>query len=105
MSAIVVQVSAKDKKQAKQITKCLLDQKLAACVQLLPVESMYTWEGKHESAKEVLLLIKTSTLCFKKLVLAVKSQHSYKTPEIIALPIIAGDKDYLKWIKSSTIRN
>ncbi len=100
---IVVLVTAKDHKEAKNISDKLIQDKLAACVNIIEgVRSLFWWEGKVDQANEVLLVIKTQKVLFKKLEKAVKSAHSYTVPEIIALPIVAGNQDYLKWIKDST---
>ena len=102
MTYIVVLVTAKDKKEATKIAKGLLEAKLIACANIIDgVQSLFWWQGKIDSSKEVLLVLKTKKTLFKKLSEKVKSLHSYQTPEIIALPIINGSEDYLKWIDSS----
>lgn len=99
---IVVLVTAKDKKEAMKIAKGLLEAKLIACANIVGgVESLFWWQGKIDSSKEVLLVLKTKNILFKKVITTVKSLHSYQTPEIIALPIVAGSEDYLAWINSS----
>ena len=96
---IVVLITAKDKVEAKKIALGLLKGKLVACVNIMEgVESLFRWQGKIDSAQESLMVIKTKQKLFKKVVAKVKLLHSYQTPEIIALPIIAGSWDYLKWI-------
>jgi len=101
---IIVLVTAKDKKEAIKITNGLLEAKLIACANIIDgVQSFFWWQGKIDSSKEVLLLLKTKKILFKKLLVKVKSLHSYQTPEIIALPIIDGSKDYLNWINSSCV--
>ena len=76
-------------------------QRLAACVNILPgaVTSIYRWKGKVESARERLLLIKTSRKRLAKLQAAVERLHSYDVPEFIALPIAAGSRAYLAWLE------
>ncbi len=102
MSAIVVFITAKNKAEAKKIAQAVLHKKLAACVNIVDgIESLFWWEGKIDSAREVLLICKTENALFKKLEVAVKAVHSYQNPEIIALPIVAGSQAYLKWIKNS----
>ena len=99
---IVVLVTAKDVSQARRIAQKLIRDKLAACVNILPgVESLFWWEGKVDRAKEVLLLIKTRRSVFKKVTKVVKACHTYSVPEVIALPITAGNPDYLAWIDAS----
>lgn len=100
---IVVFITASSKEEARKIAQGLLEEKLAACVNIiLGIESHFWWQGKIDSAKEALLVIKTKKGLFNKLAKKVKSLHSYSVPEIISLPIISGNKDYLKWINDST---
>ena len=101
-NAIVVYVTAGSKAQAQDISRQLLEDKLAACVGTIGVESVFQWKGKIENAKEILLIIKTKKSLFRKLEKKVKSLHRYEVPEIIALPIISGHKPYLKWINDTT---
>ena len=100
---IVVLVTASSKEEANKIAQGLLQDKLAACVNILAgLESRFWWQGKIDSAQEVLLVIKTRKTLFNKLAKKVKSLHSYTVPEIIALPIISGNKTYLDWINDCT---
>ena len=90
------------KKNAKQIAAHLMSRKVAACVNIVfSVKSFFWWEGEVDSANESLLVIKTQMKLFDKLKKAIKSKHPYTVPEIIALPIIAGSKEYLDWIDDS----
>jgi len=99
---IVVVVTAKDNKEATKIAQGLLEAKLIACANIISgVQSLFRWQGKIDSSKEVLLILKTKKSLFKKVAARVRSLHSYQTPEIIALPIVNGTKDYLGWISSS----
>jgi periplasmic divalent cation tolerance protein len=100
---IVVLVTCGAAKEARKIARALVEQRLAACVNILqsPVQSIYRWKSKVESAREVLLLIKTTRRRFAALQRAIRTLHSYDTPEIIALPIAAGSRDYLAWISDS----
>lgn len=99
---IIVLVTAKDKKQAKSIAQALLQDKLVACVNVMDaIESMYWWQGKIESSKECLMILKTTQSLFSKVEKIVKEKHSYDTPEIIALDITNGSKSYLNWIDQS----
>src|SRR3989339_60423 len=100
---IVVFITAGSKEEAQKIARGLLEEKLAACVNIIDgVESHFWWQGKIDSAKEALLVIKTKKELFNKLAKKVKSLHSYSVPEIIALPIVTGNKGYLNWINDST---
>lgn len=99
---IVVLITVPNVAQAKKITNFLLKKKLVACVNIInKAESFFWWQGKIDKAKELLLIIKTKKNLLNKLIKAVKSKHAYSVPEIIALPIISGNKDYLDWIDES----
>lgn len=96
-------VTTSNKKEANRIAKSLIAKKLAACVNIIDkIESIFWWQGKTDKAREALLIIKTKRKLINKLIKKVKELHSYDVPEIIALPIIAGNKAYLDWIHEST---
>ncbi|HEX4026950.1 MAG TPA: divalent-cation tolerance protein CutA [Rhizomicrobium sp.] len=88
--------------EAARIAKLLIDEKLAACVQLLPIESFYSWQGKIQNEAELLLLVKTRRALFEKAIARIKEVHSYTLPEIVALPFAAGFAGYLNWIDEVT---
>lgn len=94
----VVLVTAASQAEAEAIAKALLTEKLAACVNITPVHSFYTWQGKQQSDREWQLIIKTNLNIFSQLAAKIKELHSYEVPEIIALPIIAGTQSYLNWL-------
>jgi periplasmic divalent cation tolerance protein len=99
---IVVLITAPSAQKANEIARFLLSKKLAACINIIPrVDSLFWWQGKIDKAKEVLIVAKTQKKLFAKLVKMVKSKHPYEVPEIIALPIISGNKEYLRWIDES----
>ncbi len=99
---IVIFVTVSNKKEAQKIATGLVKNKLAACVNIVEkLESLFFWEAKIQKAKESLLIIKSTRAKFPRIVKLIKSLHSYKVPEIIALPVIAGDKPYLRWIDAS----
>ncbi|MBI5574128.1 MAG: divalent-cation tolerance protein CutA [Elusimicrobia bacterium] len=99
----VVFVTAANIEEARKIADGVVKEKLAACVNIAgKIESVYWWQGKIEKSAEVLLIMKTKISLSKKLIKKVKSVHSYVVPEIIFLPIIAGNPDYLKWIEKET---
>jgi periplasmic divalent cation tolerance protein len=100
---LVVLVTCRTAKDAERIARALVEARLAACGNILqsPVRSVYRWKNKVESAKEFLLLIKTSRRRFAKLQTAIIKLHSYEVPEIIALPVAAGSPAYLAWVTES----
>ncbi len=100
---IVVLVTCGSAKEARKIARAVVEQRLAACANIVtsPVHSIYRWRGKVESAKEFLLIIKSTQSRFAKLEAAIKRLHSYDVPEIIALPIVRGAATYLNWISDS----
>jgi periplasmic divalent cation tolerance protein len=101
-SAVVVLTTAPSLAEARLIASALLNQKLAACVSVSSaIESHYVWKGKKEKQREYLLLIKTRRPLFLKAAQAIRKVHSYECPEIIALPVSAGSKPYLEWLKNS----
>lgn len=96
---VVVFVTAGSQEEAQSIAGTLLERRKAACVNIVPrVDSHFRWEGKLETGEEVLLIIKTRASLVDELVDLVKSIHSYDVPEVIALPIIGGNQDYLEWV-------
>jgi periplasmic divalent cation tolerance protein len=94
----VVLVTASSQEEAQKIARSLVVWKLAACVTLLPVQSIYTWEGELHADSEFQLIAKTDLSKFSELEAAITNLHSYAVPEIIVLPIVAGSESYLKWI-------
>jgi periplasmic divalent cation tolerance protein len=97
----VLFVTVPSGKEAKILAESLVKEKVAACVTLLGgARSHYRWKGKAEWASEFLLMIKTGRRQVPSLIRRVKALHSYTVPEIIALPIVAGNRDYLKWMES-----
>jgi len=99
---IVVFVTAGNSDEAAAIARSLVEKRLAACVNVLPgVASWYWWEEKVTEDREVLLMIKTSRDRFDDLEKEVLRQHSYAVPEVIALPVVEGSKNYLNWIEES----
>jgi periplasmic divalent cation tolerance protein len=102
-SYIQVTTTTETKEEAQKIALYLVEQKLAACVQVSgPITSTYRWKGKVETAEEWLCLIKTQEGLYQELERAIVNLHSYETPEIIAVPIIKGSKEYLSWLEDET---
>jgi len=98
---IVIFITTETEEEAHSITEQLLNQRKAACVNIVPrVDSNFWWQGKLDSAQESLLIVKTRASLLPEIVDLVKGIHSYEVPEIIALPIIGGNEDYLKWVDS-----
>lgn len=99
---IVVFVTVGNSKDAASLAKSLVEKRLVACVNLLPgVVSWYWWEGKVTEDQEVLLMMKTSRDKFAAVEKEVLRLHSYAVPEVIALQIVEGSKNYLNWIEES----
>lgn len=103
MEYIQIFTTFEKKNQAKKIAEILLKEKIAGCIQIIgPVESIYTWRGKIEKQTEWLCFIKTRKNFFKKIEKIIKENHTYETPEIIAVPLNILSKEYLNWLKSET---
>ena len=94
----VVLVTAGSRAEAEAIATSLVQSQLAACVSLLPIHSIYTWQGELHQEQEWQLLIKTDLAQFDTLEAKIRELHSYEVPEIIALPIVSGSQPYLQWI-------
>ena len=102
-SYIVVFITTSSYEEARKIADALVVQKKAACVNIVPkVNSLFRWKGKIEDVEESLMVVKTRAELFPDIVSTVKSIHSYEVPEIIALPIVEGNPDYLSWLKEET---
>ena len=98
-----ISTTTETKEEAEKISQKILEKRLAACVQIIgPIESSYWWKNKIEQSKEWLCLIKTHEKFFDEIEKLISSIHSYETPEIIATPIIDGNKEYLDWIDGLT---
>jgi periplasmic divalent cation tolerance protein len=99
----VVFVTVPDEETAIKIAKDIVQSGLAACVNIVKeTRSIYMWEGKLEDAVESILIIKTSSSAFKKLKDRIKTVHPYSVPEIIAVDVIDGNIDYIKWVLEET---
>ena len=101
----IVLVTVASLAQGETIAQVLLAEKLAACVNLLPVDSWYWWENKINRDREYQLLIKTKLSLFSQVREQIKTLHNYEVPEIIAIPIVAGSQSYLNWLDDNTIRH
>mgnify|MGYP000846363324 CR=1 FL=1 len=99
---IQVTTTTATREDAERIAHSLVETRLAACVQIVgPIESVYRWKGKVETADEWLCLIKSREGHYGAIEQAIRSLHPYETPEIIAMPLTAGSRDYLDWLGDS----
>jgi len=99
---MVVLITAGSEEEAHKIAELLVNEKKAAYVNIVPeVDSLFRWKGKIDSAHESLLLVKTRASLLSEIISLVKQIHSYEVPEIIALPIVGGSEEYLKWLDSA----
>ena len=99
---VIVFTTVASEEQATAIAKSLLNDKLAACVNIFPVQSLYTWQGKIDIDREWQLIIKTRQQLFSELSTKIRSLHEYEVPEIILTPIVDGSPSYLQWLADNT---
>ena len=100
---VVVFVTTSSEEEAEKIASLLLEKRKAACVSVIPrVNSRFWWQGKLDSAQESLRIIKTRAALVPQITDIVKKAHSYAVPEIVALPIVAGNQNYLDWVDQET---
>jgi periplasmic divalent cation tolerance protein len=98
----VVLVTAPDLKTARRLARTALGARLAACANLVPgLESHYWWQGKIDTSREVLVVLKTRAALVKRLEGLICAEHPYDTPEFVVLPIVAGSRRYLDWLAAS----
>lgn len=99
----LIYITAKDKEEAKKIGKELVESRLAACVNIIDnMNSIYWWKGKVCENCEAILIAKTKESLVAELIKKVKSMHSYECPCVVSLPILNGNKQFLKWIEEET---
>ncbi|HYW46558.1 MAG TPA: divalent-cation tolerance protein CutA [Bryobacteraceae bacterium] len=99
---IVVLSTCATEEEAERIARLLVEQRLAACVNVIPrVKSYYRWKGAIESAEECLLVIKSSRELFQTMRAVLEQSHSYETPEAIALPVVDGAENYVNWLEAN----
>jgi periplasmic divalent cation tolerance protein len=100
---LVVFVTCPNRRAAEMIGRTLVEERLAACANILPgLTSIYRWQGKICRYSEVLVLLKTRRSCFPTLARRVRELHPYSVPEIVALPVVLGSPTYLAWVAEST---
>jgi periplasmic divalent cation tolerance protein len=99
---VVILVTAANREESRKIARHLVEAHLAACVNILPpIESVYRWQGQIAEEGECLLVIKSARALFAEIETEILKLHSYRTPEIICLPIVDGSRNYLQWISQS----
>ena len=100
---IQVITTTNTEEEARKIQRLLIEERAAACVQIIgPISSLYWWEGKIEEAKEWICLAKARSEYYQRIESLIKKNHPYTVPEILAIPVAAGNKDYLAWINEVT---
>lgn len=103
MNEMVVFITASTEEEAAGIARAVVEARLAGCVNIVKgIRSVYRWKGKVEDDSEVLMIVKTQRTLFEQLANKVMEHHSYSVPEIIALPIVEGLENYLKWLREET---
>ena len=96
---LVVFITVSGEEEGRKIARLLVGERKAVCVNVVPgADSIFWWKGKIDSGQESLLIVKTKASLFPEVVDLVKSAHSYEVPEIVAMPIVAGNEDYLEWL-------
>jgi len=101
---VIIFTTTETEKEAEKIANALLEDRIAACVNIIPkIRSRYWWQGKIEKSGETLLLIKTKENLVSQVEERIKSLHSYECPEVVAIEISEGSADYLDWIEQTLI--
>jgi len=99
----IIYTTINDEQYARKIASFLIQEQIVACVNIIPeIESIYRWKGRIEEEKEIILIAKTVDENVKKAINRIKELHTYETPDIIAIPIIDGNNEYLDYIKRET---
>ena len=102
-AAVQIMTTASSREEAQRLADLLVEARLAACVQVVgPIQSTYRWQGRLERSEEWLCLAKTQEAAFSQVEQAIRAAHSYETPEIVALPIVAASLPYLAWLTAET---
>lgn len=103
MAVSMVYMTTKDKEEARRIGRQIVEERLAACVNIIEgVNSIYWWDGKVQDETEAVLIAKTKAELVPRLIERVKSLHSYTCPCVVALPVMSGNADYLQWVENET---
>ena len=101
-SYCVVLTTCASKEDARELCTALLNKRLAACIQVVDIDSYYIWQGEEMNEQEKLLLIKTKSTLYSDVEATLRSVHKYDVPEIVRLPLVAGSSAYLSWIDEVT---
>jgi periplasmic divalent cation tolerance protein len=100
---IIVLITTSSAEEAATIGTALVDEHIAACANIVPgIRSLFFWEGKTQDAREALMIVKSRLDLLDRIIFRVKDLHSYTVPEVIALPIVGGSAEYLRWLSDST---
>ncbi|MCL2563074.1 MAG: divalent-cation tolerance protein CutA [Oscillospiraceae bacterium] len=102
MAYTIVLTACPNKESAETLAKLLVTEHLAACVQRMPVESTYIWNGEAVNGSEIVLFIKTRADLFERISARIRAHHEYELPEIIQIPITNGLSGYLRWVDDCT---
>lgn len=103
VEALVVYITAPNEEEGAKIARALVEERLAGCVNMVkPIRSIYRWHENIEDDTEILMIVKTQKRLFESLENRVGELHSYTVPEIIAVPVVEGSRDYLKWLEEVT---
>lgn len=100
--AVMIMTTVDSDEQTETLCQVLLEERLAACIQTLPIVSRYRWEGEVQRDAETLLMVKTSARAVDAAMRVIETYHDYDTPEIVVLPITAGLPAYLDWVEDET---
>lgn len=101
---VILYSTAPSKEEAEAIASDLVKNKLAACCNVIPaINSIYVWEGKLNNEGEVLMILKSRESLIERIAARVKELHSYKVPEVIAMPIVGGSAEYINWVLENTL--
>ena len=95
---LIVHTTVDDRSKAEFLARTILEARLGACIQIVPIQSLYRWEGALESSDEYRLEIKTRADRYDALETLLLRHHPYDTPEILAIPVVAGSEEYLRWV-------
>jgi periplasmic divalent cation tolerance protein len=99
---IVVLSTCANEQEGEKLARLLVEEKLAACVNVIPrMRSFYWWKGAIETSEECLLLVKSSRDLFERVKSVLASAHSYEVPEVVALPIVDGSENYMSWLEAN----